>query len=88
MTTAFLLNRLYVFPDAGNRVHHQIFWFTVVNLFAVAQTLLVSLFLADYLLPGAGWTWHAKEIAHAVGIVVPIFSSFVGHKRLSFKSGV
>ena len=26
------------------------------------------------------------EITHAVGVVVPVFSSYLGHKHLSFKS--
>ena len=85
MAVAFLLNRRYVFPDAANRAHHQIFWFTVVNLFALLQTLLVSLLLAEVLLPRFGLAWHSKEIAHAAGIVVPVFTSFIGHKHLSFK---
>jgi putative flippase GtrA len=30
-------------------------------------------------------TWHARDIAHAVGVAVPVFTSYVGHKRWSFK---
>ena len=86
MTVAFLLNRRYVFPDAANHTHHQIFWFAAVNLFALIQTLLVSLLFSEVLLPKMGIAWHAEEIAHAFGIVTPIFSSFVGHKHLSFKT--
>lgn len=84
LITAFLLNRRFVFTGAANHLHHQAFWFLVVNLLAVAQTLLVSLLFADYVLPRLGVTWHAREIAHAIGIVTPIFTSYVGHKKLSF----
>jgi putative flippase GtrA len=84
LTTAFLLNRRFVFTGATNRLHHQMLWFIAVNVVALSQTLLVSLLLADYLLPRLGMTWHAETIAHAVGVVTPVFTSYLGHKHLSF----
>jgi len=85
LVTAFLLNRRYVFTGATNRLHHQMFWFVVVNALALAQTLVVSLLFARYVLPFMGITWHIEEVAHAVGVATPIFTSYLGHKRLSFK---
>jgi putative flippase GtrA len=87
LVTAFVLNRRFVFPGATNRLHHQMFWFVAVNVLALAQTLLVSLLFAHYVLPGLGITWHAPEIAHAFGIITPIFTSYIGHKRFSFSAG-
>ena len=37
-------------------------------------------------LPSLGVQRFVHEIAHAVGVVVPVFSSYLGHKHLSFKS--
>lgn len=85
MATAFLLNRQFVFQEATNRLHEQIAWFVAVNALAVLQTLIISLALADYVLPWAGITWHVHEIAHAVGIMAPIFTSYIGHQRLTFR---
>jgi len=85
MITAFALNRLLVFKQVSHSMRHQVFWFSVVNLAAVTQTLLISLFLAKWLLPSIGFTWHAQSVAHAVGVLVPVATSFVGHKYLSFK---
>ena len=85
MTTAFLLNKRFVFPGSTNPLHQQMLWFVTVNLLALLQTLAVSLLLADFLLPYAGVTWHANEIAHAVGIVTPILTSYVGHRRFTFR---
>ena len=59
--------------------------FILVNLVAVAQTWLISMGLAYYALPALGITRFAKELAHAVGIVVPVFTSYLGHKHLSFR---
>jgi putative flippase GtrA len=85
MATAFLLNRRFVFRGSSNRLHQQIAWFATVNALALLQTLVVSLLLADILLPWSGVTWHVAEIAHAAGIVVPIFSSYLGHKKWTFR---
>lgn len=85
LSSAFVLNRLFVFRNAQNPVHHQAFWFTVVNLAAVLQTLAVSLALADIVFPRTGFRWHADTIAHACGVAVPVFTSFLGHKYLTFR---
>jgi putative flippase GtrA len=85
MAVAFLLNRSYVFSASTRPIQHQIFWFVVINMLALLQTLLVSLLLARVLLPLAGVTWHPEEIAHAIGIAVPIFTSYVGHRQLTFR---
>jgi putative flippase GtrA len=85
MTTAFILNRLFVFRTTTTALHHQMMWFVIVNLFAVAQTLAISLLLARWLLPAIGWAWQPELCAHAVGVAVPVITSYIGHKKLSFR---
>ena len=85
MATAFALNRRFVFRDASNSLGQQIGRFVAINLLALLQTLGVSLLLAEILLPRLGIDWHAHEIAHAVGILVPIFTSYAGHRRWTFR---
>ena len=85
MLVAFLLNRRYVFQGAGNALRQQVAWFTLVNIAALAQTLAVSVLLARWLLPAIGWRWQAETVAHVVGVIVPVFTSYVGHRRLTFK---
>jgi putative flippase GtrA len=84
MITAFVINRAFVFTDANNKLHHQVLWFTAINIAAVLQTLAISLLLAKVIFPRAGFYWHAETLAHAVGIVVPVVTSYWGHKRFSF----
>ncbi|MOA68460.1 hypothetical protein D3C78_1960880 [compost metagenome] len=60
-------------------------FFVLVNLVAVLQTFLISMGLAYYILPKLGVTTLAPEIAHAVGVAVPVFTSYLGHKRWSFR---
>ncbi|KAF0862386.1 GtrA family protein [Pseudomonas sp. LD120] len=85
MTTAFLLSKLFVFKESTQRTHHSILYFILVNIAAILQTLLTTLFLAYYALPKLGITHFAKELSHAVGVIVPVFTSYLGHKRWSFR---
>lgn len=85
MITAFMLSRLFVFTESTQTVRHSIIYFVLVNLIAVLQTLAISLFLAYYALPALGVTHFIKEISHAVGVIVPVFTSYLGHKHWSFK---
>jgi len=85
MATAFTLNKLFVFSDATGRLHHQAMWFVLVNLAAVVQTLLISLLLARWLLPALGVDFHNETIAHGIGVAVPVVTSYIGHKKLSFR---
>lgn len=85
MTTAFVLMRRYVFDAHGRDLIPQVVKFALVNAVAVVQTLIVSLVLARWLLPALGITWQIEAIAHAVGVAVPVFTSYVLHKRATFK---
>ena len=85
MITAFVLAKLFVFKESQQSLRRSVIFFTLVNLVAVAQTWAISMALAYYALPALGVTSYVKEIAHAVGVMVPVFTSYVGHKRWSFK---
>lgn len=86
MITAFFLNRAFVFTGATNRLRDQASWFIVINLAAVAQTLAISLLFVRWLFPAAGVQWHPDTLAHIAGVLVPVFTSYFGHKYLSFRS--
>jgi putative flippase GtrA len=85
MLTAFILFRLFVFRKSSQNWQRSALIFTMVNVVAVAQTWCISMGLLYYVLPDAGITRFAPEIAHAVGIVVPVFTSYLGHKHWSFR---
>lgn len=85
MLVAFVLMRQYVFDAAGKDLGPQIVKFVLVNALAVLQTLLVSLLLARWALPALGMLQHAEAIAHAVGVAVPIATSYILHKRATFR---
>lgn len=85
MVSAFILAKIFVFTQHTQPIHHSIFFFTLVNLAAVAQTWVISMGLAYYLLPLLGVTFFPLEIAHGIGISIPVFTSYLGHKYWSFR---
>lgn len=85
MVTAFFLTKLFVFRNSTNSTGKSFFYFTIVNAIALLQTWGVSLFLAYKILPALGIQQFVEEIAHLIGIMVPVFTSYLGHKHFSFK---
>ena len=84
MVTAFILARSFVFTQSSQSVQRSAMFFVLVNGVAVLQTWAISMALY-YLLPIAGVTKWVPEIAHAVGVAVPVFTSYLGHKKFSFR---
>jgi putative flippase GtrA len=86
MITAFILNKLFVFDKSVHSTRKEFYYFTLVNIFAAAQTLVISVALYRFVFPAIAFAFHPSECAHAAGVIVPVFTSFIGHKKLSFKS--
>jgi putative flippase GtrA len=84
MTTAWLLSRLFVFEATGRSRRDEYLRFGIVNAVAAAQVWIVSVGLAEYAFPALGFTWHPEEVAHVIGVIIPVFTSYLGHKHFSF----
>ena len=85
MVTAFFLVKMFVFKTSQQSLRRSALFFTLVNFVAVIQTWGISLLFAYYFLPWLGVTRLVPEIAHAFGVAVPVFTSYVGHKHWSFR---
>ena len=85
MIVAFTLMRQYVFFAGGQPWAPQVARFLAINALALLQTLVVSLLLARWLRPVAGEA-QAQAIGHLVGVVVPVFTSFLGHRHATFRN--
>jgi putative flippase GtrA len=86
LLVGFCLMRAYAFGARSTpSVARQAAWYVGVNLVALIQTLLISSLLLRWALPLIGVRHHAEAIAHAVGVSVPILTSYFGHKRLTFR---
>jgi putative flippase GtrA len=84
MTTAYILARLFVFQRSGRSVASEVRRFAIVNVVALAIVWLVSVGLARLLFPAVGFTWHADDIAHLIGVLSTAVSSYFGHRLYTF----
>lgn len=85
MVTAFVLAKIFVFKSSTQSVKRSAIMFALVNVLAAAQTWAISVGLNFYVLPSIGIERHVADIASAIGIIFPVFTSYLGHKRWSFK---
>jgi len=85
MIVAFVLMRRHVFDATGKTLIPQIVKFVFINILALAQTLIVSLALARWLFPKWGIVYHAEALAHLFGVLIPVVTSYFGHKLLTFR---
>ena len=85
MLVAFILMREHVFKASEGPISQQIIKFAGVNLLAVLQTLLISLLLARSVLPTIGIHDHAETLGHFLGVLMPVITSYYGHKYLTFR---
>lgn len=86
MAVAFGLTRTFVFKQSGNRARSEAMRFALVNLLALLQVWIVSVGIAEWVLPNIGLVWHAELIAHTIGVISPIGTSYLGHKKFTFAS--
>jgi putative flippase GtrA len=85
LLTAFVLMRTVVFQGRGKPVGPQMSRFVAVNIAALLQTFVISVMLARWALPAVGVVTHAEAIGHLVGVICPVFTSYLGHRHLTFR---
>lgn len=84
MLTAYLLSRKYVFEASGRSLGREMSGFILINIIAIIQVWGVSVGLYKWVLPWMNWTWEPALVAHICGVVSPTFTSYFGHKYISF----
>lgn len=86
MITAFCLAKLFVFKESQNTIGKSIFYFSAINVLAIIQTWCISMIMLHIILVHLSVTTsYDKELSHAMGVIFPVFTSFIGHKYLTFK---
>jgi putative flippase GtrA len=85
LTSGFVLSKRFVFDNSTRRLHHEIVFFVAVNLLALLQTWLLSVYLAGLLSPVLGAA-RGEALAHLAGIMLPVISSYFGHKYFTFRA--
>lgn len=84
MIVAYLLMRRFVFGASDRSAASEMRRFVVVNLVAFTLVWVISVSLARIVFPEAGMTWHADDIAHFIGVLVPAVTSYIGHRFYTF----
>lgn len=81
MVVAFWLFSTRVFQAPKTSKYQAMFRFTVVNLFGILQTWLVSVWLLGML----GQSELNEAIAHLAGMSLATVSSYFGHRLYTFR---
>ena len=84
MVTAFLLQRKYVFKSTKKSYKKSFAAFSLVNLFALLQVWIFSLLIKILLVNFISSIPLVEFIAHCFGVVIPVFTSYFGHKYITF----
>lgn len=87
MLFAYTLTRLFVFEASGRSVRSELTRFALVNLVSAALTWIVSVALLRLVFPWIGFARQPELVAHVIGLACASLSSFVGHRRFSFRRG-
>lgn len=88
LTSGFVLMRYFVFDGKRDAVSGQAFRYIFVNILAVAQTFIVSIFLKDLIIKFYPAYVLAELIAHTIGVLVPVITSFFAHKWYTFRKDI
>lgn len=85
LTTAFTLNRSYVFAPSGRGLLGEYGRFALINVVALGQVWIISVGLARVVFPALGYVWYPELVAHSIGVVSPVVTSYFAHKHFSFR---
>lgn len=88
MTAAWILARLMVFEPSGRHWSSEFTRFGLVNIVAAIQVWITSVGLAEWVFPHLGYNFHPEFTAHVIGVILPVFTSYFGHKHFSFAQRV
>lgn len=85
LVSGFVMMRLFVFNGRTKPVAPQAAKYVLINMFALAQTLAISVIAARWFFPFLGVTHSAEALGHLAGVLVPVLTSYFGHRMLTFK---
>jgi putative flippase GtrA len=84
MATAYALFRWLVFGRSGASIVSEGYRFALVSMVSLGIVWVVSVGLARAIFPALGFTWHAEDVAHVIGVCVPAVTSYFGHIMFTF----
>ncbi len=85
LSTGFILMRNYVFVFKKDLIYRQIKRFIFINLLNLIQTFFISLGLNFLLSLIINKVVLVELLAHVVGVIFPVITSYFAHKYFTFK---
>ena len=85
MITSFLLQRKYVFKSTKKSYKRSIAGFLLVHFVTLLQVWIVSFLLKFWLISFISSVSIVEFIAHVFGLGIPAFTSYYGHKYITFR---
>ena len=84
MITSFLLQRKYVFKSTKKSYKRSFAGFLLVHFVTLCQVWIVSFLLKFWLINFISSVSIVEFIAHVFGLGIPAFTSYYGHKYITF----
>ena len=84
MITSFLLQRKYVFKSTKKSYKRSFAVFLLVHFVTLLQVWIVSLLIKFWLINFISSVPIVEFIAHCFGVGIPAFTSYYGHKYITF----
>jgi len=85
MITSFLLQRKYVFKSTKKSYKKSFSGFLLVHFVTLLQVWIVSFLLKFWLINFISSVTIVEFIAHVFGLGIPAFTSYFGHKYITFR---
>jgi putative flippase GtrA len=85
LASGFVLMRTFAFRATGRPFLPQAGRYALVNAAALAQTFVVSVVMARWVLPSVGVREQAEAIGHLAGVLFPVITSYFAHRMYTFK---
>ena len=85
MITSFLLQRKYVFKSTKKSYKRSFAGFLLVHFVTLLQVWIVSFLLKFWLINFISSVTIVEFIAHVFGLGIPAFTSYFGHKYITFR---
>ena len=85
MIIAFLLFKKFVFVNTKKSNKNSLAAYTLINLISVIQTFFISTLMRNWLITILDNLTITELVSHLSGLGVLTFTSFLGHKYITFK---
>ena len=83
MIVAFLVTNWFGFTSKNN-LSKSFAAFVLVNITAIAQTYFIKMWSKDIIFPFLKISIFVELSSHILGVLFQVFTSFLGHKYISF----